>query len=367
MSYTIANTDIGINDSDIDNNEKSAHFKLKLKKRFSSRFKLNFGAEYFTTDFTEQFQSMTISPVDYGYNSNIAAGFAEADVFFSKDLAVKTGIRAEYSALFNDFSISPRISLAYKTCEDSQLSLAYGDFYQSPNSDILKFAEGLKPQQTKHYIINYQLNKEGQIFRAEAFYKDYKNLVKYDTEFAAFDSNFNNSGRGFAKGIDLFWRDNRSIKNTDYWISYSLLDSERDYKNYPTMAQPNFANTHNLSVVGKYFITDWKSQVGFSYALASGRTYTNPNLGGFLDQKTKTYNSLSVNWAYLVDQQKILYFSINNVLGFKNINGYQYASTPDLSGHFDRMAMRPAADQFFFVGFFWTISEDNTSNQLDNL
>lgn len=367
MSYTIANTDIGINDSDIDNNEKSAHFKLKLKKRFSSRFKLNFGAEYFTTDFTEQFLSMTISPVDYGYNSNIAAGFAEADIFFSKDLAVKTGIRAEYSELLDDFSISPRISLAYKTCEDSQLSLAYGDFYQSPNSDILKFAEGLKPQHTKHYILNYQLNKEGQIFRAEAYYKDYKSLVKYDTEFAAFDSDFNNSGKGFARGIDLFWRDNRSIKNTDYWISYSLLDSERDYKNYPAMAQPNFANTHNLSVVGKYFITDWKSQVGFSYALASGRTYTNPNLGGFLDQKTRTYNSLSVNWAYLVDQQKILYFSINNVLGFKNINGYQYASTPDLSGHFDRKAMRPAADQFFFVGFFWTISEDNTSNQLDNL
>ena len=367
MSYTIANTDIGINDSDIDNNEKSAHFKLKLKKRFSSRFKLNFGAEYFTTDFTEQFQSMTITPVDYGYNSNITAGFAEADIFFSKDLAVKTGIRAEYSELLDDISISPRISLAYKTCEDSQLSLAYGDFYQSPNSDIFKFSEGLKPQHTKHYILNYQLNKEGQIFRAEAYYKDYNSLVKYDTEFAAFDSNFNNSGKGYAKGVDLFWRDNKSIKNTDYWISYSLLDSERDYKNYPVMAQPNFANTHNLSVVGKYFITDWKSQVGFSYALASGRTYTNPNLGGFLDQKTRTYNSLSVNWAYLIDQQKILYFSINNVLGFKNINGYQYASTPDLNGHFDRMAMRPAADQFFFVGFFWTISEDNTSNQLDNL
>ena len=95
--------------------------------------------------------------------------------------------------------------MAYKSSENGQFSLAYGDFYQSTNSDILKFAEGLKPQQTKHYIINYQLNKEGQIFRAEAFYKDYKNLVKYDTEFTAFDSNYNNSGKGFAKGIDQVW------------------------------------------------------------------------------------------------------------------------------------------------------------------
>ncbi|MGB5420143.1 MAG: TonB-dependent receptor, partial [Algibacter sp.] len=98
-----------------------------------------------------------------------------------------------------------------------------------------------------------------------------------------------------------------------------------------------------------------------------GRTYTNPNTTGFLNQKTKAFNSLSLNWAYLISPQKILYASVNNVLGFKNINGYQYANTPDINGHFNRRALQPATDQFFFVGFFWTISEDKKSNQLDNL
>jgi hypothetical protein len=74
-----------------------------------------------------------------------------------------------------------------------------------------------------------------------------------------------------------------------------------------------------------------------------------------------------LNWAYLISQQKILYVSVNNVLGTKNINGYQYASTPDANGNFNRRALRPAADQFFFIGFFWTISEDGSDNQLDNL
>ena len=82
---------------------------------------------------------------------------------------------------------------------------------------------------------------------------------------------------------------------------------------------------------------------------------------------TKSYNSISLNWAYLISQQKILYLSVNNVLGFKNINGYQYADTPDINGDFSRRSLRPAADQFFFVGFFWTISDDKTSNQLDSL
>ncbi|HAI18682.1 MAG TPA: TonB-dependent receptor, partial [Xanthomarina gelatinilytica] len=78
-------------------------------------------------------------------------------------------------------------------------------------------------------------------------------------------------------------------------------------------------------------------------------------------------NNLSFNWAYLISQQKILYFSVNNVLGLKNINGYQYADLPDSNGIYASNALRPAADQFFFVGFFWTISEKGTDNQLDNL
>ena len=366
MSYTFAKTDIGIIDSDIRDNERSAHFKLKFKRRFSSSFKLNFGGEYFTTDFDEDFKNDFVDET-YGYNSNIASAFTEADIFFSKKLAMKAGIRGEYSRIFKEFTVSPRLSLAYKTSAKSQVSLAYGDFYQNPTSNILKFEQDLQAQKTSHYILNYQLNNEGQIFRAEAFYKDYMDLIKYDTEFESFDSVYNNNGSGFATGIDLFWRDSKSIKNLDYWVSYSFLDSKRNYRNFPMEAQPNFANTHNLSVVGKYWLEDWKSQVGVSYGFASGRTYTNPNVEGFLNQKTKSYNSLSVNLAYLIDQQKILYFSINNVLGFKNINGYQYASAPDLNGNFARRQLRPAADQFCFVGFFWTIREDNSSNQLDNL
>lgn len=367
MSYTYADEKLNIIDNDIRDQEHSAHFKFKLKKRISNRLKLYFGTEYFTTNFNEAYASDFVDKIDYGYNNNIFASYVEADVIFSKKFALKAGLRAENTSLFNEFTVSPRLSLAYKTSANSQVSFAYGNYYQNPQSNILKFTQNIESQKTSHYILNYQFNSEGRIFRAEAYYKDYDNLLKYDDEFTDFDTNFSNDGYGFAKGIDLFWRDNKSIKNTDYWVSYSYLDSERNYRNYPTEAQPNFASTHNLSVVGKYFIDAWKSQVGFSYAFGSGRTYTNPNIEGFLNQKTKAYNNLSLNWAYLIDQQKILYFSINNVTGFKNINGYQYANTADMNGNFASRALKPAADQFFFVGFFWTISEDSTSNQLDKL
>ncbi|MDG1728800.1 MAG: TonB-dependent receptor [Algibacter sp.] len=367
LSYTRAKNNLDIINSDINDDENSLHAKLKLKNRISNRFKLYFGAEYFATDYNETYADETVSKERYGYNNNIAAAYAEADIFISKKMAFKTGLRVEYSELFKEFTLAPRVSLAYKTNDKSQVSLAYGNFYQNPSSNILKFNQVLKAENTSHYIFNYQYNADRKLFRAEAYYKNYNNLVKYDTDFASFDSNYNSNGSGFARGIDFFWRDSKSIKNFDYWMSYSFLDTERDYQNYLTKAQPNFANTHNVSLVGKYWVDKWRSQVGFSYAYASGRTFTNPNKTGFLNDKTKDFNSLSLNWAYLISPQKILYASVNNVLGFKNINGYQYANTPNANGNFNRRALQPATDQFFFVGFFWTISEDKKSNQLDNL
>ncbi len=365
-SYTIGKNKLGLQKDNLENTENSAHFKLKARKKFSNRVKLSVGVEQFSTDFDETFAATEFIS-DYGYVNNITAAYVEADFIFSQKLALKAGIREEYSALFNQFTFSPRLSFAYKTGKNSQVSLAYGDFYQQPNSDILKFNSNLEAQKTQHCIFNYQYSANNRILRAEAYYKDYKNLVTFSNSLPTFGDNFNNGGNGYATGLDIFWRDNESIKNVDYWVSYSYLDTERFYRNYPKQAAPPFANTHNISVIGKYWIDDWKSQIGFSYQYASGRTYTDLNIQGFLNSKTKDFNSVSLNWAYLLSQQKILYFSVNNPFGFKNINGYQYADAADANGNFNRRSLRPAADQFFFIGFFWTISEKGTDNQLNNL
>lgn len=369
LSFTNDHSDIKIINDKVTDDENSAHFKVAMKKRFSNRFKLNFGAEYFITDFKEDYNSDLNGDFNYGFDNNILGTYAEADIFFSKKLASKVGIRGEYSELLKEFTVSPRASLAYKSGKNAQFSLAYGRFYQNPKNDYLKFNTNFKAENTSHFIANYQYVKNKQILRIEGYYKKYQDLVKYDSQFALPTSNYSNLGKGFAKGVDIFWRDNKNIKNTDYWVSYSYLDTERDYKNYPITATPNFASKHNLSVVAKHWVEDLKSQVGFSYNFASGRNYTNPNadVNGFLNDKTKNYNSVSLNWAYLISQQKILYFSVNNVLGTQNVFGYNYKNTPNMNGIFDRQAIIPNADRFFFIGFFWTISDNKKDNQLNNL
>ncbi|SNR17009.1 TonB-dependent receptor [Tenacibaculum jejuense] len=367
MSYTNENTDFTLQDNLIDDQENSAHFKVKVSKRFSSRIKLNFGSEYFITNFKEKFTLNNTNSFNYGFNNNIFGTFAETDIFFSKKLAAKVGLRAENNEFSDQMTFSPRASLAYKSGAKSQFSFAYGKFYQNPRSEYLKFSTDLNPENATHYIANYQFMKDKQQFRIEAYYKQYDDLVKFDDQFASPSSNFDNNGDGFAKGVDVFWRDNKNIKNLDYWVSYSYLDTERDHRNFPTRATPNFASSHNASVVGKYWVDSWKTQLGVSYRFATGRTYTNPNKIGFLNEKTKNYNSVSLNAAYLISQQKILYISVNNVLGTENVFGYNYSNQPNMNGTFERQALRPTADQFFFIGFFWSISDDNKSNQLDNI
>lgn len=366
-SYSNTKNDVTFNVDDVDTNDKSHHVKATIKKKFSERLKLLFGAENFQSYYKENFIAENGDMYPERFTSNTTAAYAETDVFFSNWFATKLGVRASYNNLLDEFTVQPRVSLAYKSGDNAQFSLAYGKFTQQPFNDYLKYDESLSSQKASHYLLNYQYNRQGQTFRAEAYYKKYRDLIKYDTDFSEASSNYNNLGKGYATGLDLFWRDNKSIKNLEYWGSYSYLDTERDHKNYPMQTTPNFAAKHNFSLVGKLWVEDWKSQIGATYNFASGRPYNNPNEAKFMNGLTKSYNNISFNWAYLLSPQKILFFSVNNVFGFKNVNGYQYANTPNVNGEFERRTLLPAADRFFFVGFFWTISDNKTDNQLDNL
>ncbi|ESU20579.1 putative outer membrane receptor protein [Flavobacterium cauense R2A-7] len=367
ISFGFSQNKIGLDVNDLNNRENASHMKLKLTKKFSDRINLTFGGDYFITDFDETYKDYSFGDFTYGYRNTIGAAFVETDIFFSKKLAAKVGVRAMNSDLLGKSTVDPRVSLAYKTSKNGQVSVAYGDFHQNPKQDYLKFHSDFNYEKTTHYILNYLYATNGKTLRAEVFFKDYKDLVKYDSNMPLFNSQYNNNGYGYAKGLDVFWRDNKSVKNLDYWVSYSFIDSKRDYKNYEAKVTPNFVANHTLSLVGKYWINDWKSQLSVTNSFATGRPYDNPNETAFMNGKTKSYNSLSMSWAYLLSQQKILYFSVSNVLGNNNVFGYQYANSPDLAGQFQRQAITQPADRFFFIGFFWTISQDKSKNQLENL
>lgn len=367
LSFGQGTNKIGINQDKLNNTENAVHAKLKLTRTISDRISIYGGLDYFYSDFDEKYTEATGATFPLGYVNHLGAAYVESDIFLSKNLAFKVGGRASRNDLLDEIHFNPRASMAYKVSKLSQFSFAFGDFTQTPNTDVVKFNQNINSERAQHYILNYQYNKEGRLLRTEAYMKDYSSLIKYNTDRPQYNAIFNNNGSGYARGFDLFWRDSKTIKNTDYWISYSYIDSERDYQNFPVQATPSFIANHTLSIVTKHWIEKLTSQIGFSYTVNSGRPYNNPNENTFMNGKTKAFQNLSFNWAYLMTQQKILYFSISNILGTDNVFGYQYANAPDMAGQFQRRAIGQPADRFVFLGFFWTISADKNKNQLNNL
>ena len=147
------------------------------------------------------------------------AGFAETDIYLTNNLAAKIGSRLEHSAIMSKWNIAPRVSIAYKLADNSQASFAYGIFYQSPERKLLPSVASVDYAKATHYILQYLKQTKDYTFRTEAFYKKYNDLVK------TFPDTSNN-GTGFAKGIEFFWRDKKTFKGVDYWISYSYLDNQ---------------------------------------------------------------------------------------------------------------------------------------------
>jgi outer membrane cobalamin receptor len=254
--------------------------------------------------------------------------------------------------------------VAYKPGEKGQFSFAYGTFRQSSANQYLRVNNDLGSEKAEHFIVNYQVITNNRTLRVEAYYKKYSDLVKFkDGDQYQPLSN----GNGYARGVEFFWRDNKSIRNVDYWVSYSFLDTERDYLAFPYAATPSFASKHNFSFVYKHFITQLKAQVGLTYSFSSGRPYYNPNEEKFNHSLTPYYQDVSANISYLPRNWLIVYVSSTNLLGRDNIFGYEFAQTPDANGVYAGRAVRQAAPRFMFLGVFITISKNKSVNQLPNL
>lgn len=363
-SFTQNNDFAALDLNSQDQDLTGSHVKLVADYQHSDKLAFLFGGEVLSREVD---QILTDQSGSFGqdFKEHVSAAFLETEVYISSSLAFKGGSRLERNSLNDKVTLTPRISTAYKTGEFSQISLAYGQFYQAPQTQVILTSPTAEPEKANHYIANYQWSKEGQSFRIEGYEKRYDQLVKYGSLFD--QSSFQFDGDGHARGFDLFWRDTKTFKSTDYWVSYSYLKTERNYKDFPGSFTPSFASEHNLSVVVKKFIDEIKSQVGFTYSYGSPRGYNNPNSDSFLSGKTPSYHDLSFNISYLYNNQVIVHAMVNNVLGINNIYGYEFTDQPDGNGFYAGRPITPPAKRFIFLGVFITLSKNKGINQLPNL
>lgn len=334
-----------------------SQFKAVFDKRLSGISVVRFGGEYLYSYNRSRYNQYAGLLPDH-----FKALFSEADLYITNDLAAKAGVRFEQSSIIDRANIAPRLSLAYKTGRGGQMSIAYGIFYQKPENTYLNATTRLGYTKATHYIINYIRNTTLQTFRVEAFYKKYEDLVK---TYPSFD----NSGSGYAKGLELYWRDKKTFRGLDYWISYSYLNTQRDYLNYPQQLQPNFAADHTASLVLKRFVSSINAGFNFTYSYASGRPYyfmlKNGNKYDIADRgKTIDYHSLGFSMNYLASMGKaygVFVLSVTNVFNQNQVFGYNYSHDGTR-----KEAITPAAPRFIFLGLFLSWGVDRRQDAINS-
>jgi vitamin B12 transporter len=358
----------------INTNSRYLQSRLVLEKRLPGINALRFGLENSQSNEKTAFTLYNGSVFRDTVKENMIAGFAETDIYITNFLAAKIGGRIEQSQLLADVNAAPRISLAYKFRKQAQLSFAYGIFYQNPERRYLPTSFDVDFSKATHYIMQYQKTTKDYTLRGEVFYKDYNRLYKTGSS-AGREVVQNTLGNGYAQGIEFFWRDKKTLKNVDYWVSYSYLDTKRDFLNYPSLLEPSFAAKHTASLVVKKFVLPWKTGFNASYTFATGRPYYNLQYDNVLQKyyvgekgRTINYNNLSFSLNYLPYLGKpnskkflVLVCSVNNVLGNNQVFNYNF------SGDGKRKeAITPASRRFFFIGCFMSFGVDNSQNAINN-
>lgn len=346
--------------------------RIVLERKLKGLSAIRFGSEYNYSHDKSNFTNSNNQTFALRVTENIKSAFAEADVYITNSIAAKVGGRFEHSAILDKTNFAPRVSVAYKFDRQSQASLAYGIFYQNPERRYLPSSSELNFSKATHYIAQY-MKVSGQVtFRTEIFYKKYEDLIK--TGFInGRETAVNNRGYGDAKGIEFFWRDKKNIKNVDYWISYSFLDTKRDFLNFPTATTPNFAARHTASLIVKKFVQKLKMNLNGSYNFASGRPYYNIGFDGanykFNDQgRTPEYHnvSFSINYLPFIGKKNAKVFDvyvlqISNIFNIRQTYGYQYSYNG-----LRKQAIVPPSRMFVFIGAFLSFGVDRSDEVINS-
>lgn len=306
------------------------HLKTKASKTLTAWMKSTIGMESFF-----RYQWLDYRLPDRLHDSKgylLPALFAMTQYKPFKGCSAEASLRTEYSSLSHRWTLLPRLLLNYNPSRRWLLSLSAGSYTQEPADTIL--ARSLSPSRSSlahHYIAGLQYSFGNTLVRMEAYYKRYSHLPLLS------QGHYTTDGHGMSRGFDLFIDDRSLLPNLTTMLSYSYNDSRRRYLNDLTEQQPPYVSRHNLRLALKYGISIFNFALTESFA--SGRKSEG--------RTTPYYNSLDASVTYLASKRVIIYASLSNLLGRKNIYGYS-GGKPITNG----------SDRFFYIGIFVSLKSN---------
>jgi vitamin B12 transporter len=349
VSYSLydRNTQYGI----LDTRSKDIYSKGRadLTYQLESNFDINTGAEYEYDGYEiegavpSHSYNLRLNAPSFQINDNMNSGrvgaYIEGQWRVTNSFFIIPGFRSDYHTLSEKISFDPRLSFGYRVGDHHFIRSALGVYHQYPKPQYYinrsTFLTSIKAESANHYILGYEYNNDGNlIFRVEGFYKDYKDLLIFNS----IDQSYDSRGKGFAKGIDVFLKSKIANKFTG-WISYSFTDSKREQFTLK-LSPSNFDITHSVSVVGSYNVTEsivtgmsLKTSTGKPYTPVTGSSYVPaydvyaPVYGDKNSGRFPNYFRVDMNAQYifsLLGRFAVAVIAVNNVFDQKNLYGYTY-------------------------------------------
>jgi hypothetical protein len=342
-------------------------FRTDAEHPLSSRLKLSYGAEmekrstsYRGTIPSEDYNIRPDAPresLDALFAGTRLGAYAEFEVtrlLGNPNLFAVAGVRTDHIPTLGLTWFDPRGSIGVKLSDHSTVKFATGVFRQLPDSRLFAQSDGnpnLRPMKAIHYIASYDYKvDDGVDVRVELFHKEYLDLPLEHPLL-----NYDNGGKGYARGIDMVAKGNLGFLSG--WISYGYLDSKRHWMDFTGLAPSPYDITHNFAFVMKVNVTQtW--QFGLTYKHATGRPYTEivgstyhaaqnvyePIKDATNESRYRDYRRLDIRFTHLTkvfgDNFAAFYVEGLNILNIENIFGYNYSSDyserKDIRSYFGR-------------------------------
>lgn len=317
------------------NIRNEVHLKGGVRRSFTSALKLSAGMEDYIRNSVKRYNND-----GYDLDYNTAAAYLDAQVRLFPRVFLTASLRDEYVSYSRQWMLMPRATLSCFPGDYFQASVMLGRYSQCAEDDyIARGGEGLRQTTADHAILSFQYSNGQRLIKVEPYYKRYHNLPLL--EGGVYTSN----GYGNSRGLDIFAEDCSLLSNLTLSASYSYNNSERLYLDYDAPRTPEYASKHNLRLSAKYAFG--KFIVGMAESYASGRQYK--------AGQTPFYSSIDANVTYLAHPKVIIYGSVNNITGRKNV----YRIDPDGS------QVISSRDSFIYFGIFISL-KNNKAYDISN-
>ncbi len=315
----------------------------------------DFGAEAKTLDFHFARGYEEEDDIDFNYDGEYGAIYAQETWKLSPQLHVEGGLRLDYYSDGDYYDLGPRLTIRRRLADQLSASATYGKYHQYLNLVSIEgnFADmwfpvdqTLAPGEADHYILGIEAGPYKNFdLTVEGYFKPFRNVVEFSEEFTrslvSSDAQMNelfNSGDGQAYGLDAFLRNDYA--GFEGWVGYTLGWTKRTIEgfNYGEEYYPQYDRRHQFVLMQEHSIgKGWKINAAFKYGtgqpttLATGR-YTVLDITGreydvVLDgdmnaYRLPAYHRLDVGFSYKLVYEDVVFepsIQIINLYNAKNV------------------------------------------------